>query len=109
MTYSVEKMAELTTLLEQHTLQEGVNYTWSPDFVTYRESKSHKCHTLVYEPGIIILGQGKKECHLDGKIYDYSTGNYLSLFLPMPVQMSVVEASTTRRKLMNGIILIKHR
>jgi AraC-like DNA-binding protein len=58
---------------------------------------------LVYEPGIVILGQGKKHCYLDGKKYDYSAGNYLSLFLPMSIEVAVVEASPQKPLLMAGI------
>lgn len=40
---------------------------------------------------------------MDGRKYDYSAGNYLSLYLPMPIEVEVVEASTEKPLLMAGI------
>ncbi len=103
MTYTEEKMATFVYLLEKHASQEGLNVTAVSDLITYREStKPDRC-ALVYEPAIIILGQGKKYCYVDGQQYDYSVGNYLSLYLPMPIEVEVVEASEERPLLMAGI------
>ena len=103
MSYSDEKMQEFVALLEKHTPQEGLNVTDVPDLITYRESSTPDRCALVYEPAIIILGQGKKYCYVDGQQYDYSAGNYLSLYLPMPIEVEVVEASEERPLLMAGI------
>jgi AraC-like DNA-binding protein len=103
MSYSDEKMQAFVALLEKLTPQEGLNVTAVSDLITYREStKPDRC-ALVYEPAIIILGQGKKVCYVDGQQYDYSVGNYLSLYLPMPIEVEVVEASEERPLLMAGI------
>jgi AraC-like DNA-binding protein len=103
MSYSDEKMRAFVALLEKLTPQEGLNVTAVSDLITYREStKPDRC-ALVYEPAIIILGQGKKVCYVDGQQYDYSVGNYLSLYLPMPIEVEVVEASEERPLLMAGI------
>ena len=103
MIYSDEKMREFVALLEKHTPKEGLNFTAVSDLITYRESSKPDRCTLVYEQGIVILGQGKKQCYVDGQTYDYSAGNYLSLFLPMPIEVEVVEASPERPLLMAGI------
>jgi len=103
MSYSDEKMHEFVALLEKHTPQEGLNLTAVSDLITYRESGTpDKCRS-VYEQGVVILGQGKKHCYVDGQEYDYSVGNYLSLYLPMPMEVEVVEASPERPLLMAGI------
>jgi AraC-like DNA-binding protein len=103
MSYSEEKMATFTALLEKHTTQEGFNLTDIPDVITYREShKPDRC-ALVYESAVMILGQGKKHCYVDGQTYDYGVGNYLSLYLPMPIEAEVVEASPEKPLLMAGI------
>ena len=83
MNYSEEKMAAFTALLEKHATQEGLNLTDIPDVITYRESQIPDRCALVYESAVMILGQGKKHCYVDGQTYDYSVGNYLSLYLPM--------------------------
>ncbi|UCC52919.1 MAG: AraC family transcriptional regulator [Anaerolineaceae bacterium] len=103
MNYSEEKMATFTALLEKHTTQEGLNLTDIPDVITYRESHIPDRCALVYESAVMILGQGKKHCYVDGQTYDYSVGNYLSLYLPMPIEAEVVEASPEKPLLMAGV------
>lgn len=101
--YSAEKMAEFVALLQRHTPREGLNYTTIPQLGTFRQMSSQARCPAVYEPVIIILGQGKKHCYLRGEQYDYSVGNYLTLFLPMPIEVEVVEASADQPLLMAGI------
>lgn len=103
MNYSNKKMQAFVALLEKHTPKEGLNLTAVPDMITYRESAMPDRCALVYEPAIMILGQGKKHCYVDGQEYDYSVGNYLSLYLPMPIEVEVVEASPERPLLMAGV------
>ncbi|KAA3655961.1 MAG: AraC family transcriptional regulator [Chloroflexi bacterium] len=103
MTYSEEKMAMFVALLEKHTPEEGLNVTAVPDLITYRNSSTLEKCASVYEQGIVILGQGKKYCYVDGQKYDYSVGNYLSLYLPMPIDVEVIDASPERPLLMAGI------
>ena len=93
MNYTDEKMQEFVTLLEKHTHNDGVNKTAVSDLFMFRETGTPDRCAMVYEPGIIILGQGKKRCFVDGRTYDYSAGNYLTLFLPMPIEVEVVKAS----------------
>ncbi|MCP4421566.1 MAG: AraC family transcriptional regulator [Chloroflexi bacterium] len=103
MHYSKEKMATFATLLEKHTPQEGLNLTAFSGLITYRRSNTQNKCASVYEQGVVILGQGKKYCYVDNQKYDYSVGNYLSLYLPMPIDVEVVEASPERPLLMVGI------
>jgi AraC-like DNA-binding protein len=103
MNCSDEKMHEFMALLERHTPKEGLNYTGIPDVGTFRETSPQGRYASVYEPAIMILGQGKKLCYIDGQKYDYGVGNYLSLYLPMPVEAEVVEASPERPLLALGI------
>lgn len=103
MNHSDEKMQAFVGLLERHTPQEGLNFTDIPDVGTFRETSPQGRCSSVYEPAIMILGQGKKKCYVDGQKYDYSVGNYLSLYLPMPVEVEVVEASEERPLLALGI------
>ena len=103
MNYSEEKMATFVALLEKHATQEGFNLTKIPDMITYRESNRPDRCALVYDPAVMILGQGKKHCYVDGQTYDYSVGKYLSLYLPMPIEAEVIEASPEKPLLMAGI------
>ena len=103
MNYSDEKMQAFVALLEKHTPKEGGNYTDIPDVAIFRETSLQGRFNFVYEPAIMILGQGKKQSYVDGQKYDYSVGNYLSLYLPMPVEVEIVEASEKRPLLALGI------
>ncbi len=103
MNYSEDKMKAFVALLEKYTPQEGLNTTAVPGLYTYRETGTPDRCAAVYESGIAILGQGKKHCYVDGQKYDYSVGNYLSLYLPMPIEVEVVEATPEHPLLMAGI------
>ncbi|HUW39922.1 MAG TPA: AraC family transcriptional regulator [Rectinemataceae bacterium] len=41
---------------------------------------------IVYEPGIIVVGQGRKIGYLGGKVYVYDPNNYLVLSVPLPFE-----------------------
>ena len=77
MNYSNEKLATFVALLEKHSPQEGLNLTAVPGLITYRISSTLEKCASVYEQGIVILGQGKKHCYVDGQKYDYSVGKLL--------------------------------
>lgn len=98
-----EKMNELVSLMEKYAIVEGFNETAIPDLIIYKESGLHDRNMIVHEQGLAILGQGRKNCYLDGQKIDYCIGNYLAMFLPMPVEIEVVEASVEEPLLMVGI------
>ncbi|MEM7033838.1 MAG: AraC family transcriptional regulator, partial [Chloroflexota bacterium] len=93
MTYSEESMAEFVALLDKHAPSDEPHPTDIPGVFTLRQTKPYDKEVMVYEPAILILGQGKKHCILDGKAYDYSAGRFLCLFLPIPVQAKAIEVS----------------
>jgi AraC-like DNA-binding protein len=41
---------------------------------------------VLYEPSIVIVGQGQKRGYLGGRIYTYDAHNYLVLSVPMPFE-----------------------
>ena len=62
---------------------------WStpiPEIRIVRNSQSRQRMPLLYEKGIIIVGQGAKRVYLGDKIYDYNPDNYLVLSLPIPAE-----------------------
>lgn len=93
MNYSEEKLIEFKYLLQEHALQEGLRDTSINSLITFRASAPFRKSPTIYEPAIIIAGQGKKYCYLDDHTYDYGVGNFLSIFLPMPVEFEITEAS----------------
>lgn len=50
-------------------------------------------HPVIYEPGVAIIGQGRKQGYLGGQIYTYDAYNYLVLSVPLPFECETVEAS----------------
>ena len=41
---------------------------------------------VVYQPKIVIVGQGRKRAYLGGEVYTYDAFNYLVLSVPMPAE-----------------------
>ena len=103
MNSSEDKMEEYVSLLTRHAPDDGYFQTSIPELIAFRESEPYSRKSTIYEPAIVILGQGKKYCHVGGKKFDFSTGQFLSLMLPMPVQAEVVEASSEKAILMAGL------
>jgi AraC-like DNA-binding protein len=104
-----QKMEELVRLIEKHTSQDGAFHTSIDNLVLLRDSKVHRPKPFVYEPGIVIGAQGKKQVYLEGKRYDYNAGNFLTLFVPMPVECEILEASPEKPLLVAGIFFDRNR
>jgi AraC-like DNA-binding protein len=45
---------------------------------------------MVYQPNIIVLGQGRKRAYLDGEVYCYDAFNYLILSIPIPADCETI-------------------
>ncbi|MCA9935909.1 MAG: AraC family transcriptional regulator [Anaerolineales bacterium] len=103
MRYSENKMEEFVALLAKHTPHNDINETGIPEFVTYKQTEPQGQKAVTYQAGIAILGQGRKACYLDGQKYDFSAGRYLSLFLPLPLEVEATNASPEEPLLMAGI------
>ncbi len=82
----------LVELLE--TLVVGERFTPSLlDGVQFlRSSRPVPRGPVVYEPGIVIIGQGRKRGYLGGQVYTYDAYNYLVLSVPLPFECETVEA-----------------
>lgn len=89
-------MKQLIELLEKSTPKDGIHDTSVEGFFTFRGSKPHHKTRIIYEPGIVFAGQGKKNIYLEGKRYDYEPGNFLTLFAPLPVECEVTEATVEK-------------
>lgn len=99
------KMKEYVELLDKYAPQEGINPTGINDVFTYRASEPHQRKAEVYDPGIVIYGQGIKYCYVGDRRYDFSAGNILTLFLPMPLVIESTEATPDEPHLAAGIKL----
>ncbi|MEM7539069.1 MAG: AraC family transcriptional regulator [Chloroflexota bacterium] len=103
MTYADDKMQTFVALLEEYTGSDGVHETAIPSLITFRASSTQAKIPMVYEPAVVIVGQGKKYGYLGNQTYTYSASHYLALFLTMPLEVEIAEASVDKPALMAGI------
>lgn len=100
MTIRQAKMDEFVRLLEQHTPHEGVNVTTLDNVGLCRMSQPVERTPLLYEPVIVMLGQGSKVCYIGDQVYQYSAVECLIVFLPMPLEVSITNVSPKHPGLM---------
>lgn len=67
-------------------IQDGINDTHHLGACIYKSTEHYERRPIVYEQGIIFVGQGAKKVYLDGKEYSYNKDNYLVLTVPLPVE-----------------------
>ncbi|WMC12251.1 AraC family transcriptional regulator [Oceanimonas pelagia] len=79
-------MNELAHLLDTLSPREGFNTTAMQGVGVYRASRSVPREPMCYTQGIILVAQGAKRVHLDGRVYDYNANNYLVMTLPIPAE-----------------------
>ena len=104
-----QKMAEFVKIVIQHAPQEGLCPTSIDNLVIYKNSQQQNLNPQVYPSGIVFGAQGKKQVYLDGKQYDYNEGNFMTLFIPMPVECKILEASPEKPLLAVGIFFDRKR
>ena len=103
MAYRTDKLRKLAALVAQHTAQEGVSYTGIESLGTFKATSTRMRMPDYYEPAIVIVGQGKKRCYIGNQAYEYGAGDYLILFLPMSLDVEIVDASPDRPFLAAGV------
>jgi len=64
----------------------GNNSTYLPGIHFYRADKSSSRQPLLYQSGIIIIGQGRKVIHLGEHAVEYGAGDYLVIGVPLPLE-----------------------
>lgn len=87
------KFEQFVGLLEEHAPHEGIHRSRIRHFGVLRMSEPHEKVCTIYEPFLVVVGQGEKYCYVGNQKYDYSAGNILTMFLPMPVQTEIVKAT----------------
>lgn len=78
--------------VEQNGLDdlEGVVGTAIEGVWFYRSSKGNKRQPLVYQSGVIILGQGTKHIYLGDKPVKYGGDDYLVVGVPLPLECEAI-------------------
>jgi AraC-like DNA-binding protein len=79
-------MNDIADLMKKLAAKDGVNRTCIDGVKVYRSSKGTTRSPLLYEQGVIIVGQGSKKVYLGEKIYEYDPDHYLVLSVPIPAE-----------------------
>lgn len=103
MTDQNSRINRLVELLEEHAPEDGVYQSRIRNFGAMRMSKPHARIRTFYDPVLLVVGQGEKYCHVGDQEYNYSAGQLLTLFLPMPVETEIVEATPEKPFLAAGL------
>ncbi len=104
-----DKMIEYINLLDKYTSEDGVFTTSIDNLFLYRGSKPHRCTPEVYGAGIALGAQGKKHVYLNSNRYNYHSGNFMTLFVPFPLECEVIEASLEKPLLGAGLYFDQSR
>ncbi|MDR3618281.1 MAG: AraC family transcriptional regulator [Paludisphaera borealis] len=76
----------LASLLGEVAAHEGVHRTLVEGVEVARISKPAPRAPVVYQPKILIVGQGRKRAYLGDEVYRYDAYNYLVLSVPIPAE-----------------------
>ena len=76
----------LARLLNEVAVDEGSHRTQVEGVQVTRRSQPSSRTPVVYEPNIVIVGQGRKRGYLGDKVYQYDPFNYLVLSVPLPAE-----------------------
>lgn len=105
MIYQQDKFKRFVKLMEQYSLEEGVNFIGTENFGTIKSSITKSKSCAVDQPVILIVGQGRKTYFLGEQKYDFSVGNVLVLFYPTVMETEIVEASPDKPFLSAGVAM----
>jgi AraC-like DNA-binding protein len=74
----------LVALLRALAPHEGYNLTALPDVRILRSDRVLARTPVLYEPGIVIVGQGRKRGYFGHQVYLYDEQHYLAVSVPVP-------------------------
>jgi AraC-like DNA-binding protein len=86
------KVGEIASLMQSYAdvkelnSLEGVKSTSVPGVHFYRASEGNGRVPLLYQSGIIVMGQGYKQIHLGEERVSYGPGDYLVIGVPLPLE-----------------------
>ena len=76
----------LAELLGAVTVRDGTYPTLIEGVEVWRSSSPIPRHPVVYQPKIVVVGQGRKRGYLGDRVYHYDPYNYLVLSVPLPLE-----------------------
>src|SRR3954469_20621721 len=81
-----EHRTRLASLLGDIAVEEGMQRTLIEGVEVFRATESVPRAPIVYQPRILIVGQGRKRAYLGGETHVYDAYNYLVLSVPLPAE-----------------------
>ena len=75
------------TLLRALAPQEGYNLTALPSVRILRSDRPLARTPVLYDPGIVIVCQGRKRGYFGSQVYLYDEQHYLAVAVPVPFTM----------------------
>jgi AraC-like DNA-binding protein len=81
-----ESNRRMTELLDAVTTGEGTRPSILDGVRLMRAARPQPRTPVLYEPSIVIVGQGRKRGYLGSQTYTYDPHNYLVLSVPMPFE-----------------------
>lgn len=85
----------MVALLENLAPVEGYNLTVLPDVRFLRSNRPLSRTPVLYDPGLVIVCQGRKRGFLGDTVYVYDAQHYLAVSVPVPFSMET-EASAAK-------------
>lgn len=76
----------LAELLQALAVNQGITPSLLPGVHFNRGDKPRHRSPIVYEPSIVIVGQGRKRVFMGDLVYTYDPNNYLVLSVPLPLE-----------------------
>ncbi len=82
-----KRQASMVALLKQLAPREGYTLTALPDVRFLRSDRPLASTPVLYEPGIVIVCQGRKRGLWANQVYLYDAQHYLAVSVPVPFTM----------------------
>ena len=83
----VTLQSRMVTLLRGLAAHEGYNLTALPDVRILRSDRPLSRTPVLYDPGIVIVCQGRKRGYFGNQVYLYDAQHYLAVSVPVPFAM----------------------
>jgi AraC-like DNA-binding protein len=83
----LERQERMVALMKRLAPREGYTLTALPDVRFLRSDRPLASTPVLYEPGIVIVCQGRKRGYWAGKVYLYDAQHYLAVSVPVPFTM----------------------
>src|SRR5262245_47873280 len=88
--------SELVQVIERRTAIDGRMETVWPGLGLVRSDVPTPRVSLMLEPGLFVVAQGRKRAYLGQEVFTYDPLHYLVSSVPLPIESEIVEASPDR-------------